>query len=43
MSDWYWFVAVVGLLIAVLAEIDIRMHRRDHDRRRKDRRKEDAS
>lgn len=39
MSDWYWLIC---LLVAVIAEVDIRLHRRDHDRRRKDRRKGDV-
>lgn len=42
MSEYVWVIAIVGLLVAIGAEIDISLHRRDHDRRRKDRRKGDV-
>ena len=41
MNEYVWMIALVGLLIAIGAEIDISMHRRDHERRRKARREGD--
>ena len=42
MSEYVWGIAFIGLLIAIGAEIDISLHRREHDRRRKARRKGDV-
>jgi len=40
-GDWKFSLAIIGIAIAVGAEIDISMHRRDHDRRSTARRKGD--
>jgi len=40
-SDWKLALAITGVAIAVGAEIDISLHRRDHNRRHKTRRSED--
>lgn len=42
MNEYAWVIAIVGLLAAIGAEIDISLHRREHDRRRKARRAGDA-
>lgn len=44
MTDYrlvFEILGVIGLVIAVIAEIDISRHRRDHDRRQKARREGD--
>lgn len=40
-QSWHFTIAVVSLVIAVAAEIDISMHRRDHERRSRARREGD--
>lgn len=42
MNEYVWVIAIVGLIVAIGAEIDISLHRREHDRRRKTRRADDA-
>lgn len=42
MNEWYLAIAILSLIVAIGAEIDISLHRRDHDRRRKARRAGDS-